>query len=74
MHYKCINRFSPCCAALNDDKPEVPSAKEISENGHNIGEMNMILLKKVEELTLYIIEQQKEINLLKQEIMNSKSE
>lgn len=36
--------------------PEVPSAKEMEENGVKVGEMNMILLKKVEELTLYTIE------------------
>lgn len=37
--------------------PEVPSAKEIEIKGINVGEMNMILLKKVEELTLYLLEQ-----------------
>jgi hypothetical protein len=36
--------------------PEVPSAKEMEANGINVGEMNMILLKKVEELTLHLIE------------------
>lgn len=36
--------------------PEVPSAREMEENGVKVGEMNMILLKKVEELTLYTIE------------------
>jgi hypothetical protein len=39
--------------------PEVPSAKEMEQNGINVSEMNMILLKKVEELTLIIIEQDK---------------
>ncbi|MBY0435314.1 MAG: hypothetical protein K2U26_14500 [Cyclobacteriaceae bacterium] len=36
--------------------PEVPSAKEMEKNGVQLGEMNMLLLKKVEELTLYVIE------------------
>jgi len=36
--------------------PEVPSAKEMEANGINVGEMNMLLLKKIEELTLYVIE------------------
>jgi hypothetical protein len=36
--------------------PEVPSAKEMEVNGINLSEMNMILLKKVEELTLMMIE------------------
>jgi hypothetical protein len=40
----------------NKHLPEVPSAKEMEANGVNVGEMNMILLKKVEELMLYVIE------------------
>jgi hypothetical protein len=36
--------------------PEVPSAKEMEEKGINLGEMNLLLLKKVEELTLYQIQ------------------
>lgn len=35
------------------------------ENGINMGEMDAMLLQKIEELTLYIIEQNKEINNLK---------
>jgi len=46
---------------VNKHLPEVPSACAMEENGINLGEMNMILLKKVEELTLYMIEQQKVI-------------
>ena len=69
---------------INQNKhlPEVPSAKEIEANGVNLGEMNMLLLEKVEELTLYMIElqkqnelqqkqnqtQQQEINFLKSKI------
>ena len=56
----------------NKHLPEVPSAKEMEKNGVMLGEMNMLLLKKVEELTLYVIElkqrdeaQQKEIEELK---------
>jgi hypothetical protein len=44
----------------NGHLPEVPSAKEVEENGGvNLGEMNTILLKKVEELTLYVIDLEK---------------
>lgn len=43
----------------NKHLPEVPSAKEMEENGLNLGEMNLLLLKKVEELTLYAIEQER---------------
>lgn len=43
----------------NSHLPEIPSAKEFEKNGIQLAEMNMALLKKVEELTLYAIEQQK---------------
>jgi hypothetical protein len=39
--------------------PEVPSAKEMEANGINLSEMNMLLLRKIEELTLHLIEQKK---------------
>ncbi len=41
--------------------PEVPSAKEIEEKGLDLGAMDATLLKKVEELTLYLIEQNKSL-------------
>jgi len=41
--------------------PEVPSAAAMEANGINLGEMNMLLLKKIEELTLYVIEQNKKL-------------
>ncbi len=44
--------------------PDVPSAKAVEEKNIALGEMNTILLKKVEELTLYIIEQNKRIEKL----------
>jgi hypothetical protein len=43
----------------NSHLPEIPSAKEFEKNGVLLAEMNMNLLKKVEELTLYAIEQEK---------------
>jgi hypothetical protein len=43
----------------NHHLPEIPSEKDIAESGINLGEMNKLLLKKVEELTLYVIEQNK---------------
>ena len=39
--------------------PGVPTAEEVGQNGLSLGEMNAILLKKVEELTLYVIQQDK---------------
>jgi len=55
---------------VNENKhlPEVPSAKQISENGMGMVEMNIVLLKKVEELTLYLIEQNKKIEFQQKEI------
>ncbi|TCC87306.1 hypothetical protein EZ428_21645 [Pedobacter frigiditerrae] len=41
--------------------PEIPSAKEVESNGLELGEMNRLLLKKVEELTLYLIQKDKEL-------------
>ena len=49
----------------NKHLPEVPSAKEMEVNGIQLGEMNMLLLKKIEELTLYVIELKREITDLK---------
>ena len=62
-------------AYINQNKhlPEIPAAKEMEQNGVNLGEMNMMLLKKVEELTLYVIEQQKEIKELKKEMEQMKN-
>ncbi|MDO9154222.1 MAG: hypothetical protein Q7U47_11090 [Paludibacter sp.] len=52
----------------NRHLPEIPSAAEVAKNGMNMGEMQNKLLLKIEELTLYVIEQQKQINKLKQEL------
>ncbi len=44
--------------------PDVPSAHEVAESGVEVGEMTAVLLKKIEELTLHIIDQQKKIEVL----------
>ena len=44
----------------NKHLPDVPTAKEVDANGVALGELNATLLKKVEELTLYMIELKKE--------------
>jgi hypothetical protein len=49
----------------NKHLPDVPSANEMKESGVKLSEMNMLLLKKVEELTLHLIRQEKEIESLK---------
>lgn len=48
--------------------PEIPSEKEVKGKGFNMAEMDGLLLKKIEELTLYVIQQQKEIEQLKQQL------
>ena len=45
--------------------PEVPSAAEFKRDGYKVGQMDDLLLRKVEELTLYVIELQKQIETLK---------
>ncbi|NHA06102.1 hypothetical protein G7092_19995 [Mucilaginibacter sp. HC2] len=40
----------------NQHLPEMPSEQEVAKDGLNLGEMNKLLVKKVEELTLYLIE------------------
>lgn len=44
----------------------IPSAKEVEANGVALGEMNKLLLEKIEELTLYILQQEKRIQTLEQ--------
>ena len=56
----------------NKHLPEVPSAKTIESNGLDLGDNQAVLLKKIEELTLYAIEQQKQIEAMKKEIENMK--
>lgn len=49
----------------NGHLPNVPSAAEVEKEGIELGEMNAILLQKIEELTLYVIELEKQIDELK---------
>ncbi|WP_139135160.1 hypothetical protein [Roseivirga sp. 4D4] len=48
----------------NKHLPNIPSAKEVENNGQDVGDMQLKLLEKVEELVLYTIEQQKTIDRL----------
>jgi hypothetical protein len=50
----------------NNHLPEVPSATEFKENGYSVGTMDDLLLRKIEELTLYILQQQEELERLKE--------
>lgn len=51
----------------NQHLPEVPSAQEIEMDGQDLGDIQVVLLKKIEELTLYIIDENKEKEVLKRE-------
>lgn len=51
----------------------IPSASEVHSNGVDLGEMNAKLLKKIEELTLYLIEQNKKIIQLESDMNSLKS-
>ena len=46
---------------LNGHLPDMPSAREVEINGIALGEMNKLLLKKVEELTLHLINESKKV-------------
>jgi hypothetical protein len=50
----------------NKHLPDVPSAKEVEEKGISVGDNQALLLRKIEELTLYILAQQKRIEKLEQ--------
>lgn len=58
----------------NKHLPNIPSAEQFKKDGYKVGEMDEMLLRKVEELTLYVIEQQKTINNLKSELEGLKKQ
>ncbi|SUJ02453.1 Uncharacterised protein [Sphingobacterium spiritivorum] len=45
----------------NKHLPDVPSSKQIEEDGLSVGEMNKLMMKKIEELTLHLIEKDKQL-------------
>lgn len=49
----------------NKHLPEIPTAGDVAKDGIDVAEMDAKLLQKIEELTLYVIQQQKEIDMLK---------
>lgn len=52
----------------NKHLPNIPSEKELKENGISTSDMLNKQMEKIEELTLYLIEQQKQINELKKQL------
>jgi len=59
--------------SVNKHLPGVISEKEVLENGVSLGENQAVLLQKIEELTLYILEQEQQLNEMKKEITNLKN-
>ena len=51
----------------NKHLPNVPSAEEMSKNGLDVMQTSAKLMEKIEELTLYMIEMNKEIKALQKE-------
>jgi len=49
----------------NKHLPGIPSAVEVEKNGIEVGDMQKRMMEKIEELTLYILDQQKQIDELK---------
>ena len=56
----------------NKHLPGVPKATEVEENGLSLGEMNRILLQKIEELTLHMIDRDKRIEALEKKLNENK--
>ncbi|HTK18823.1 MAG TPA: hypothetical protein VL442_04900 [Mucilaginibacter sp.] len=58
----------------NKHLPEIPSAKEMQTNGMSVGEIDTKLLQKVEELTLYLIEKDKQLSDQQQNIKSQQAQ
>ncbi len=53
--------------------PEIPSAAEVEKNGIDLGDNQALLLKKIEELTLYVIDLNKKVQQQQEEIIRLKN-
>jgi hypothetical protein len=53
---------------INKHLPEIPSTDEVAKNGIDLAETQALLLQKVEELTLYVIQQNKKIEGLEKKV------
>jgi len=58
----------------NSHLPNIPNAKEIETNGQDVGDLQLKLLEKIEELTLYLIQENKENSNLKKQITKTEKE
>ncbi len=53
---------------LHKHLPDIPSTAEVTKNGIDLAETQALLLQKIEELTLYVIEQNKKIEQLERKM------
>lgn len=54
--------------------PNIPSTENVAKNGIDLANMDALLLQKIEELTLYVIEQNKKITRLERKLKNRKKQ
>jgi len=59
---------------MNHRLPDMPSERDVAEKGIDLGEMNKLLTKKVEELTLYLIEKDKQVQKEQQNNQSQQSQ
>ena len=52
----------------NGHLPGIPDEEDVIENGISLGEMNLLLLRKIEEMTLHMIRLEKEVLMLKSQL------
>jgi len=58
----------------NRHLPGIPSAEEVKENGQHLGEMQIRMMEKIEELTLYLIDLNQELKTVKNELSELKTQ
>lgn len=63
-----------CYIEENHHLPDVPSANEVKAGGNDLGEMDAVLLKKIEELTLYLLAQQEQVEKQQEQINNQQKQ
>jgi hypothetical protein len=70
-HLKSLSELATFIKA-NKHLPDIPSTKEVEKDGIDVGATEALLLKKIEELTLYMIDQNKRMDALSKENLNLK--
>ncbi len=60
-----------CYIQANGHLPDVPTEEQVAKDGNNLAKTDALLLQKIEELTLYLLQQQKEIEALKAKLSSA---